>query len=272
MNQSFASRACAFAGAFLLSGCTYTLGTVRPQVGKTADQQSLDTLTCKDQANLAVNNTGRQTGNFLLGLTIVGAPVAMEMDKAKAREVFAECMRGRGYVVIPPGAQSPPGGKSAGEAASAPSAVTDSAVPGVAALSVALPEGFLAKPVQDAWKSNGVLFYSLNRTVDVGYFVGAARHEGITDLASFAQTRRSNQTDRLKDPTASDIAQIEVNGRSAYRFSVSGSLNSVKLTYLITVIGGHDQIVVVTAWSGASNFARQRALIESLAASVSGIS
>src|ERR1700722_19764472 len=64
---------------------TFNLGNVRPQAGKTAEQQQLDTLTCKDQANLAVNSAGRQTGDFLLGLTIVGTPVAIEREKAKER-------------------------------------------------------------------------------------------------------------------------------------------------------------------------------------------
>jgi len=30
---------------------SYTLGNVRPQLGKTAEQQQLDNLTCKDQAS-----------------------------------------------------------------------------------------------------------------------------------------------------------------------------------------------------------------------------
>jgi hypothetical protein len=62
---------------------TFNLGNVRPQAGKTSEQQQLDTLTCKAQASLAVNSAGRETGDFLLGMTIVGAPVAYEMDKSK---------------------------------------------------------------------------------------------------------------------------------------------------------------------------------------------
>src|SRR5580658_680329 len=89
--------------AVLLVSCgTFPLGNVQPQSGRTAEQQQSDTLYCKDQAQLAANSAGRQTGDFLLGLTIVGAPVAYEMDKSKQREVFAGCMQDKGYVVIPP--------------------------------------------------------------------------------------------------------------------------------------------------------------------------
>ena len=40
-------------------------------------------------------------GRFLLGLTIVGAPVAFEMEKSKQREVFTNCMQERGYAITP---------------------------------------------------------------------------------------------------------------------------------------------------------------------------
>ena len=42
-----------------IAGCgTFTLGNVHPEASKTAEQQQLDTLTCKDQANLATNTAG----------------------------------------------------------------------------------------------------------------------------------------------------------------------------------------------------------------------
>lgn len=74
--------------------------------GKTPDQHQMDTLICKDQAELAANTASRQAGAFLLGMTIIGTPVAYELEKSKQREVFAHCMTARGYTVVPPdGAQ-----------------------------------------------------------------------------------------------------------------------------------------------------------------------
>ena len=87
-------------GTFPLSGNTYG------PPGKTQDQHQMDILVCKDQAKLAANTTARQTGAFLLGLTIIGTPVAFELEKAKQREVFAQCMTARGYRVDPPEAQN----------------------------------------------------------------------------------------------------------------------------------------------------------------------
>ena len=81
-------------GTFPLSGGT-------SQAGKTADQHQLDVLTCQHDAKMAANSAPRQAGAFLLGLTIVGTPLAFELEKKKSREVFAQCMTARGYTVVP---------------------------------------------------------------------------------------------------------------------------------------------------------------------------
>jgi hypothetical protein len=67
-----------------------------------ADQRQIDILSCKDQAQLAIGTAGHQVGDFLLGLTIVGTPIAYESDKQTERDVFARCMHERGYNVVPP--------------------------------------------------------------------------------------------------------------------------------------------------------------------------
>lgn len=94
-------RIAIFAACVLLGGCVYSLGNVQPQTGRNADQQQLDTLTCQDRARLSIQTAGRETGDFLLGFTLVGAPVALELDKKKQRSVFAECMQSRGYTILP---------------------------------------------------------------------------------------------------------------------------------------------------------------------------
>lgn len=87
----------------LCAGCgTFQLGYVQPQAGKTKDQMQLDMLVCKDEAHTAANTPGRQAGAFLAGMTIVGAPIAIEAEKTKQREVFTSCMGAKGYTVTPP--------------------------------------------------------------------------------------------------------------------------------------------------------------------------
>lgn len=87
----------------MLAGCatTFDLGKVHAQQGRTADQQQLDILTCKDQAHVAASGSGDYAKGFLLGLTVVGTPVALKMDRDKQRKMFGECMHAKGYDVTP---------------------------------------------------------------------------------------------------------------------------------------------------------------------------
>jgi hypothetical protein len=250
-----------------IGGCgAFTLGNVRPQTGKSSEQQQLDTLTCKDQASLAANSAGRQTGDFLLGLTIVGAPVAYEMDKAKQRQVFADCMQARGYVVT-----LPDGSSTVAPAAAAISNPVSAPVPAADQLTIALLPGFELKTIPDNLKSVGAAFSASNRTLDIGLAVIPVSHQGVTDLVGFALTRRANQVDRLQDASFTEIARIDVGGHSAARYSVTGTLKNSKITYVTTFIEGRDQIVIVNAWAGATNAQQQMTLLESLADTVSGI-
>lgn len=88
----------------VLAACgTFQLASgVTPLSAKTPEQQQLDMLSCKDHAKLEANTAGRQAGNFVLGMTLVGAPLAYELEKKKQREVFKACMERRGYAVAPP--------------------------------------------------------------------------------------------------------------------------------------------------------------------------
>lgn len=82
-------------GTFPLSGGTY------PPPGKSGDQARLDNLECSQRAQLEINSSAQQTQSFLLGLTIIGTPLAYELERRKGREVFAACMTDRGYRVLP---------------------------------------------------------------------------------------------------------------------------------------------------------------------------
>ena len=88
----------------LFAGCgTFQLSSgAVPLSPKSQDQMQLDNLSCKDQAKIEANTAERQAGAFLLGFTIVGAPLAFELEKSKQREVYKSCMEARGYRVLPP--------------------------------------------------------------------------------------------------------------------------------------------------------------------------
>jgi hypothetical protein len=173
--------------------------------------------------------------------------------------LFRDCMNAQGWYS---GTGAP--------AATTPAPVMP--VPGADQLAIALPPGFVTSAVPNNLKGAGVAIYAINRSLDTVLMVTPVRHEGITDLTAYANTIRASQVDRLKDATSSEVTRFEVGGRNAVRYTVTGIHNNVKLTYMTTFIEGHDQIVIVDAWTGATNALRQMTMLESLAGTVSGIS
>lgn len=241
-----------------LTGCgSFNLGLVHPQAGKTAEQQQLDMLTCKDRAAVEANTEGRQIGSFLAGLTVIGAPIAYEAEKAKQREVFTDCMQARGYTVTPADVRE-------GANRSLPTFSADN-------IKLTLPAGFEEQPVIDTWRKNGIFFYALNRTTDIGTFVSAAPRAAITDMSVYVATLKARQESSLQDGQSSQITQTTVNGRPAMRFEVTGISNGIKLTYMTTVIEGAQQICVVNSWTSATNFPNHRDSMNTIPQNVTGI-
>ncbi len=129
----------------------------------------------------------------------------------------------------------------------------------------------MLKTATDNLKSDGVVLYAINRTLDVGLLVLPVRHEGITDLTAYASRGRAAQTDALKDATSSEVTRLEVGGHHAARFSTTGTSGKVKVTYVTTFIEGEQEVVMVNAWTGATNALDHMSLLDSLAETVAGI-
>lgn len=88
--------------ALLCGACSgFTLGYVDHPQGKSADDRQLAMLVCKDQASAAMQKGGQQIGQFLLGFSLVGYPIAIQRERDIQRDAFAACMGERGYSVKP---------------------------------------------------------------------------------------------------------------------------------------------------------------------------
>jgi hypothetical protein len=252
-----ASVLCVACGTFPLSGGIY------PPPGKSSDQQQIDVLACQDQAHLAINSAGRQVGDFLLGATLIGAPIAYELDKSKGREVYAQCMTARGYRVMPVGSAST-------QPIQQPATQM---VPHGSQITLPLPPGWTQQPLRPNMSANpDSILFALNRTIDAGAFLSATNREGIADVATYANSRRAVQASLLGDAQQSSMTVCEVNGNRAFRFTVTGRTeNGLMVTYLITVVEGAKEIAVLNTWTSAANFGGQRSVLESLAANLTGL-
>ena len=177
------------------------------------------------------------------------------------KALFRDCMNAQGWYS---GTDAP----TVTATSTSPGPVTPA--PGADQLALALPAGFALKAVPDNLKNAGAALYAVNRTLDIGMSVMPVTHEGVTDLTAFASTKKAAQVDRLKDGTSTEVARLEVGSRNAVRYSVTGTYKNLKITYVTTLIEGHDLIVIVNAWAGQPT-RQQMTVLESLAATVSGI-
>ncbi len=96
-------------------------------------------------------------------------------------------------------------------------------------------------------------------------------HDGITDVQAYAGTRRAALIGSLADPVPSEITQIEINGRRAFRASVTGKVQTGQtITYIGTVIEGSEEVAVLLTWTFPANFDRQKDAMNELAERVVG--
>lgn len=254
--------------ALLCTACgSFPLGTSYPLRGQSQTQVDTDILFCKDRAKNEANTDARVAGSFIAGLTIVGAPIAIAEERRKTREVYAECMAERGYRVVPPddgSAKSTTPNATVAPAAPAPKTVSK--------LSLVLPSAWSPLPLTEQMANGTTVLYMQNRTIDAGVLLDATKREGITDISAFHKTRCANQVNRLTAPQQSAQTSVDVGGRTVFRCVVSGGVkNGTQITYLLSVVQGEAEIATVNAWTTTANFENQRATLEALTSTVTGL-
>jgi hypothetical protein len=245
----------------LLSGCgTFSLGTAIPQTPKTANEQQLDTLECKDKARLAASTAERQVGAFLLGMTIIGVPAAFELEKSKQREVYKECMEGKRYKVA-----SPDDAKPSDSLTVAPSTTAK----------IDVPAGWEKRDLTAVLTAGGGTLYMTNKTTESGFVMFTTKLEAITDADTYIKTRIASQMSSLENSTARDIVQTSIGGLPVTQVEVTGNLRTgqkLSLTYLLTFYEGSNEVILISMWSSAANFPNQRGEFQKILNTISGIS
>jgi len=150
--------------------------------------------------------------------------------------------------------------------------ITSAPTPNTSKILLSLPAGWEQKTLNEQMILGGGILYATNRTTDSGLLLSASKREGITDLMAYGTSIRANQTSRLKDPQQSEVSQIEINGKKALRFDVTGLQNSgLKLKYMITVIEGATEIAILNTWTTAAGFEEQKGAMGQLAENVIGL-
>lgn len=136
-----------------------------------------------------------------------------------------------------------------------------------------LPEGWERKPLTEAMANGGGSLFASNKATDTSVFLSVARREGVTDLMAYAMSKRANQENMLLNPQSTEIIRLDINGRLAFRFEVAGYLKGgLKVTYLMTIIEGAEQLALVNIWSKSIDFPQQKELLGEFASKLTGLS
>ncbi len=134
------------------------------------------------------------------------------------------------------------------------------------------PQGWLEQPLTQTMVNNGLIAYGADKTKDLASQVSVVSADGVYDMIAYASSRRANQLGRLKNSQGSEITTTTVNDRDAFRFEVSGQLESgTPISYLVTIIRGKTQIVYVTAWAVTPNYQPNKEALAEISTKVAGI-
>lgn len=222
---------------------------------------------------MAMNSASQQAADFLLGATIIGAPLAFHIDKVKARETFADCMTSRGYnLVMPDGTTrtSKISPKVTSPLLIHPSQdKTVTAAKSVASsVEMPLPAGWSRTAPPAVPGSNNFILSATNITADSGLILSSIPAESVTDLVEFTKSRMAVMASMLSNPKKGEIRSFQLNDREASQFVISGVENNINLSYIFTVIKGDVDIAVLCSWTSLENFPSQRENLNHLAYAV----
>jgi clan AA aspartic protease (TIGR02281 family) len=135
-------------------------------------------------------------------------------------------------------------------------------------MSLKLPAGWVSKTPTGPMTKGGWLEYAQNQVGDIQVALNPIN--GTLDFG-FVRQARSQVRLNMTDEVASEISEIWIAGRRAYRFSVTGKIESGETyTVLHTYIGGSRAIAHVITWTPASNFENQKEVMAALSEYVVG--
>lgn len=134
--------------------------------------------------------------------------------------------------------------------------------------------GWVATPLSDAMRSDGIIHAAHSVTLDLGTELRAYRRLEVTDLVAFATVQQARLASNLDNPKSSAITPVTLEGRPAIRFEVEGvshQRNAFEYGYVGTVIQGKDEIAYLLAYTYAASFPSKKDELAHVADAITGL-
>jgi hypothetical protein len=139
---------------------------------------------------------------------------------------------------------------------------------------IEIPEGYEQKLLNETQRFAGMLLKAENSASRTGFLVSTRRRAPNADPAAVARSIGDSMTRLLQEGSAAHDEQLQINDMNAWRFEVAGKTKGLfgqSVTYLVTILEGNEELVVVNAWAPTGSFAKERQGLEKIAAGVKGI-
>ena len=227
--------------------------------GQSVAQRDSDMAICKVKAYEAANTKERQAGAFVAGMTIVGAPLAIEDEKKLQRKIFKECMEEKGYAVEPPAEKQTASSTSNSQGISSNKpASSDKKNERSHRISIGLGNEWIDTPITEDLKKSGAFIFKTNYSIDSLVMVSRIKTSYIKEPEKFVEATKSGVAALLKNAQNTETKIIEINGTQFAQYETSGSflINGVnsELKYLSYVVVDREETFVIRFWTMAPSY------------------
>jgi hypothetical protein len=137
-----------------------------------------------------------------------------------------------------------------------------------------LPEGYTPDALTEVQQFNGTLLHASNKSNDSYLSVSTVRGELISDFDHYAENLRAGAGKNLNNTKVGDLQKLTISGLPAHQYTVTGELKNLfetRLTFLVTVLQGSDEVVLIQSWCPTGKYAKNSPEFIHISQSIVGI-
>ncbi len=138
-----------------------------------------------------------------------------------------------------------------------------------------LTSDYEAKTLTDLQRHNGTLLIAAAKsTANKGVQINGRQKNQNTDPQTIASSFEIAQKSALATAETKNAEKLVINAANAWRFEVHGKLKGifgVEVVYLLTVLEGDNEVLIINTYTSASNFENQKEEMRQVAYNITGI-
>ena len=138
---------------------------------------------------------------------------------------------------------------------------------------IALPDGWVPAAFTCKTTAADYFFRARNDSTGSGLLISDFENKLGDNLMNYVKYLRNLQMRPLTDPHATDIEQLQINGKPAFRFEVQGLAQpgNFNSTYVVTIINNGHELIVLKAYAQTDKMKSERAILQQLAFDLGGL-